>query len=181
MTSEIFNYIGLDQIDPAIILISLLVLYITTFLLVIIQHIKLNKIKKAYEKFMRGKNVRSLENEIAGLFEDIDFLKKSFQKTDLDIKEMKQNLLIAYQKVGIVHYDAFREMGGKLSFSIALLNNNNDGYILNSVHSTEGCYTYTKEVVGGSSYITLGEEEKEALTKAINCNVRSNIENDEKK
>jgi hypothetical protein len=147
---------------------------------VVIQHFKLNKIKKAYEKFMRGKNVRSLENEIAGLFEDIDFLKKSFQKSDVDMKEIKQNLLIAFQKVGIVHYDAFREMGGKLSFSIALLNSNNDGYILNSVHSTEGCYTYTKEVVGGSSYITLGEEEKEALTKAMNCNVKSKNESEEK-
>lgn len=181
MTSEIFKYIGIDQIDPAIILISLLVLFIIIFILVVVQHLKLNKIKKAYEKFMRGKNVRSLENEIAGLFEDIDFLKKSFQKTDVDIKEMKQNLLFTYQKVGIVHYDAFREMGGKLSFSIALLNGNNDGYILNSVHSTEGCYTYTKEVVGGSSYITLGEEEKEALAKAINCNVKTKNISEEKK
>lgn len=172
MTSEIFKYIGIDQIDPAIVLISILILFMIMFILVVIQHLKLNKIKKSYEKFMRGKNVRSLENEIAGLFEDIDFLKKSFQKTDVDIKEMKQNLLFTYQKVGIVHYDAFREMGGKLSFSIALLNGNNDGYILNSVHSTEGCYTYTKEVVGGSSYIMLGEEEKEALEKAINCNVK---------
>lgn len=58
-------------------------------------------------------------------------------------------------------------MGGNLSFSIALLDENNNGFILNSVHSVEGCYTYTKEVKNGSCKISLGEEEEKALNIAI--------------
>jgi hypothetical protein len=42
-----------------------------------------------------------------------------------------------------------------------------DGFILNSVQSSDGCYTYTKEVKKGECAITLGAEEKEALDKAI--------------
>lgn len=71
-----------------------------------------------------------------------------------------------FQKVGLVKYDAFHEMGGKLSFSLALLNETNDGFVLNAVHSREGCYTYIKEIVGGNSIIVLAEEEQEALDMA---------------
>lgn len=71
-----------------------------------------------------------------------------------------------FQKVGLVKYDAFHEMGGKLSFSLALLNETNDGFVMNAVHSREGCYTYIKEIVGGNSIIVLAEEEQEALDMA---------------
>ena len=67
----------------------------------------------------------------------------------------------------MVKYDAFHEMGGKLSFSLAMLNKVNDGFILNAVHSREGCYTYIKEVIKGNSVILLSEEEKEALDEAM--------------
>ena len=73
----------------------------------------------------------------------------------------------AFQKVGIIKYDAFSQMGGKLSFCLALLDENNNGFILNSVHSTEGCYSYTKQIIGGESKIDLGKEEAEALQMAI--------------
>lgn len=168
MTSNIFNYIGIGNLDPAYFLIAFLVLIIILFILVIVQFSKISKMKKTYEKFMSGRNVKSMEKEIIGLFDDIDFLKTSFKKNSDSIKSIKDNLLLAYQKVGVVRYDAFREMGGELSFSIALLNDRNDGFIINSVHSTEGCYTYTKEIVGGESFISLGDEEREALNKAMN-------------
>ena len=67
----------------------------------------------------------------------------------------------------MVKYDAFHEMGGKLSFSLALLDQKNDGFIINAMHSREGCYTYIKEIVNGNSIIVLAEEEKEALEIAM--------------
>ena len=71
-----------------------------------------------------------------------------------------------FQKVGLVKYDAFNEMGGKLSFSLAMLNESDNGFVLNAVHSREGCYTYIKEIIDGNSIITLAEEEQEALKMA---------------
>ena len=58
-------------------------------------------------------------------------------------------------------------MGGKLSFAVALLDKNNNGWIMNAMHSREGCYTYIKEIIKGESYVELAEEEAEALDKAI--------------
>ena len=67
----------------------------------------------------------------------------------------------------MVKYDAFHEMGGKLSFSLALLDRKNDGFIINAMHSREGCYTYIKEILDGNSIIVLADEEKEALDIAM--------------
>ena len=84
-----------------------------------------------------------------------------------EIRDLYKRLETTFQKIGLVKYDAFQQMGGKLSFSLALLDENNNGVILNSVHSTEGCYSYTKEINAGVSSLTLGKEEEEALRIAM--------------
>ena len=119
---------------------------------------------------MQGKDAKSLEKDIIGLYEDNKFLKTTVDKNKHDIRRLYKNMESTFQKIGIVKYDAFQQMGGKLSFSLALLNENNDGFILNSVHSSEGCYSYTKEIKDGECSISLGEEEKKALNMAMGIN-----------
>ena len=68
--------------------------------------------------------------------------------------------------MGLVRYDAFNQMGGQLSYSLALLDENDNGFIINSVHSTEGCYSYSKEIRNGDNSISLSQEEAEALAIA---------------
>ena len=72
-----------------------------------------------------------------------------------------------YQKVGIVRYNAFDGMEHKLSFALTLLDGDDNGFILNVMHTQERCYTYMKEVIKGQSYIELCEEEEESLDRAI--------------
>lgn len=136
-------------------------------IMVIVQAVKLSKLSKKYKKFMSGKNAKSLEKDIIGLYEDNRFIKASTEKNKSDIRFLYKKLASTFQKVGIVKYDAFNQMGGQLSFSLALLDENNSGFILNCVHSTEGCYSYTKEIRNGSCDISLGEEEREALDIAM--------------
>lgn len=167
MSSSILSSIGLGNLDVFYIFIFLLVLIIVLFVLVCLQATSLKKLKKTYNKFMKGKNAGSLEEEIAILFEDIRTLKSQNKTNAMNIDQLQRNQKICYQKVGIVRYDAFREMGGKLSFSIAMLDKEDNGFIMNSVHSSTGCYTYTKEIQNGMSGIDLGDEEKEALQKAM--------------
>lgn len=86
------------------------------------------------------------------------------------INKLFDNMKCTFQKIGLVKYDAFQEMGGKLSFSLAMLNEEDDGFVINAVHSREGCYTYIKEIVGGNSIIVLADEEQEALDMAKEAN-----------
>ena len=84
-----------------------------------------------------------------------------------EVRNLRKQVQKTYQKVGIVRYDAFNEMGGNLSFVLTMLNDQNSGWLLNAMHSREGCYTYIKEIINGKSYVELGEEEKESLERAI--------------
>lgn len=167
MNSNIFNNMGLGNLDIAYLFIGMAVLILILMILVIVQITKMSKLKKKYLKFMQGKDAKSLEKDIIGLYEDNKFIKASTEKNKKDIRVLYKKMESTFQKVGIIKYDAFRQMGGQLSFSLALLDENDNGFILNSVHSTEGCYSYTKEVKNGQCSISLGEEEKQALDMAM--------------
>ena len=82
-------------------------------------------------------------------------------------------------KYGIVKYDAFEDMGGKLSFVLAMLDKNNTGFLLNAIHSRENCFLYIKEIVNGESYVVLSEEEVEALRQAVNFGILQETELDD--
>lgn len=165
--SHFFSRIGLGNIDIGLILLGMAIIILMLLILLIIQIVKSNKLKKRLDKFVLGKDGMSLEQDIITLFEDNKFLRVSADNNKRDIRTLYKNMESAYQKMGLVKYDAFQQMGGQLSFSLCLLNENNDGFIINSVHSTEGCYSYTKEVKRGESSISLGQEEAEALAMAI--------------
>lgn len=168
--SSFLKQIGLGSFDMGYLLIIMAVMILillVILILLIVQIRKTGKLKKRLDNFLLGSDAESLEQDIVQLYEDNKFLKNSTEKNRKDIRILYKNMESAYQKIGIVKYDAFNQMGGQLSFSLALLDENNNGFILNSVHSTEGCYCYTKEVKLGESALSLGTEEAEALAMAI--------------
>ena len=169
MESELLKTIGFDKIDPAYFIIALLMICVGLLIYVILVNIKLNKLNNKYKSFMSGKDGKTLENVIERRFSQIDELIRCDKEMRKKVDAINENLLVTFQKIGIVKYDAFNEMGGKLSFAIALLNKENTGFVINAMHSREGCYTYIKEIIKGESYILLGEEENEAVKKAVNC------------
>lgn len=165
------NWIELIEQNTIYIILGLAALTIILLFVTIIIMVKQRKLNKKYKKFMQGTNGENIEAVILNKFTEIDILKADSKKIYAEIEKINENLLTTIQKVGIVKYDAFHEMGGKLSFVLALLNKNNDGVILNSVHSSrEGCYTYLKEIIKGESFLELSIEEKEALDQAIKYN-----------
>ena len=164
MESKILETLG---IDPGILILALFVLVVILFLLVISVNMKYTRLKSSYNSFMRGKDGRTLEDSIFERFEELDHLTEATLKNRQAIRRINEDMLSNFQKVGILKYDAFHEMGGKLSFALTLLDGNNSGYIINSMHSREGCYNYVKEIVKGESYIELSEEEAESLDNAI--------------
>ncbi|MBP1581480.1 MAG: DUF4446 family protein [Oscillospiraceae bacterium] len=164
MESKILAEIG---VDPAIILIVMFILIVVLFFMVINANMKYIRLKASYTSFMKGKDGKTLEESIFERFDELDEVTNMALKNRQEIRNLQEDLLGTLQKVGILRYDAFSEMGGNLSFALTLLDGNNNGYIINSMHSREGCYNYIKEIVKGESYIELSEEEAESLDRAI--------------
>ena len=157
-------------IDSDYIIIALVVATLILFILYIVNIVQMTKLKKRYKIFMSGKNARNLEKTLIERLDQVDALLEANNENEKNIKILFSNMKFTFQKVGLVKYDAFNEMGGKLSFSLALLNETDDGFVMNAVHSREGCYTYIKEIIDGNAIIMLSEEEKEALEMAKNSN-----------
>lgn len=163
--NSIFSNLG---IDIGYIVIGLAVLVLALLIVVIVLIAKVQKLNTRYTNFMKGKNGAELEQVIYERFGELDIMQKIETQHATEIKNLKRQFRSSFSKVGMVKYDAFKEMGGTLSFALALLTDRNRGFIINCMHSREGCYTYIKEIINGESYIALSEEEKEALKNAIN-------------
>jgi len=154
-----------------ILLIAVLVMSILTVALLsttMILLVKVSSLTKKYNAFMKGSSGLTLESTILNRFKEIDILKEESKYTSEKLNIACETLITAYQKIGIVKYDAFNEMGGKLSFSLCLLDDENNGFILTSMHTREGCYTYVKEIIKGESFVVLATEERRALEEAKN-------------
>lgn len=172
MSSKIFETIGLGNIDLAYIFIIILAMFIGVLVYAIMTAKKLKELSMKYDNFMKGKDAESLEEIIIKRFEQVDELIAENEKKTNQITEIFENLKTTVQKCGIVKYDAFHEMGGKLSFALVMLDQNNTGHVINAMHSREGCYIYIKEIINGESFIPLGDEEKKALDKALGNDVQ---------
>lgn len=161
---DIFNNLGIDAgyviLGLSCVVLILIILYIVLFS-------SFRKFKKNYSTFMQGKDGKDLETAILDKFSQIDKISDQVDMNAAEIGTIFDNMKFTFQKFSISKYDAFKEMGGKLSFSICMLTDNNDGFVMTSVHSSnEGCYIYIKEIIKGESYVLLSEEEKKVLTEA---------------
>ena len=153
-------------IDAAYILIGMAAMLLILLILIIVALCKLKKLNRKFDRFMRGKDAESLEDTILSCIEKNEQIDQMNQLLREDIIGLRKNQRITYQKMGMVKYNAFREMSGDLSYALALLDQEENGFIINSVYAKEGGYSYIKEIVKGESFILLSEEEKAALEKA---------------
>lgn len=149
------------------VVIGLAALVVILIIIMIVNQVKMNKLRKRYEVFMKGKTAKSLEDTLVFRLEQVDDLIKNNAANERNINAIQKRMEFAFQKYAVVKYDALEEMGGKLSYALCMLNEKNDGYIINTVHSREGCYSYVKEIIDGNSVIGLAEEEIQALEEAL--------------
>lgn len=164
----------LNQIpfDPAYLIAGLTVMVLLLLILVIVTMRKLGTLARKYDYFMRGKDAETMEDMILDQIEEIKGLKAEDRAAKDSLRILNRNFRASFQKFGMVKYNAFKGMGGNLSFAFALLDFTNSGFILNCVHSREGCYLYMKEVDRGQTEIVLGNEEQEALEQALGYSKR---------
>lgn len=167
MGSPILNKIGLGNIDILYVIIFLLICIIVLAVFLFLQGRKLKNLTERYDRFMQGSRAKSLEKRIGDIFEEQGIQRSLLDNHTRQIKDLYFRQQGNFQKMGLVKYDAFKEMGGKLSFCLVLLDENNNGFLMNSVHSSDGCYSYTKRIKNGQSDLELSPEESVAIKKAM--------------
>ena len=143
-------------------IVILLILYISSV-------VKLSGLKKSYSTFIKklgnGQNIDEMLREYINKVEVVENRNKQIIS---HCKRLEDNIAKCTQKIGMVRYNAFHDTGSDLSFTLALLNEYNDGVVLNGIYSRDMSNIYAKPVEAGKSKYALSDEEKQAIEKAIN-------------
>lgn len=168
------KFVSSLQSYSGILLLMLLIVVVILLVCVFNLSLGLNRLSRKYAIFMKGKDAQSLEKMFKRKFELIEKLTVNSEINAENIAKLEKMQNMILDKYGIVKYDAFEDMGGKLSFVLAMLDNNNTGFLLNAIHSRENCFLYIKEIVNGESYVALSDEEIQALKKAVNFGIEEN-------
>lgn len=152
--------------------IFLLILFISIVILLILYIISianLKKLRNSYLKFMsKLGNGENLEEMMKTYINRVNEVEKKNDEIINYCNKIDNNIKICSQKIGIVRYNAFKDTGSDLSFSLAILDDYNNGVVLNGIYSRDSSNIYAKPVENGESKYVLSNEEKEAIYKAIN-------------
>lgn len=136
-------------------------------LLVIILTFIVVKNNKDYIKFMKKiGNGNNIDEMLKTYLKDV----KEIKRDNLEIKayytKLDDDISSCIQKAGILRYNAFRDVGGDLSFAMALLDREDNGIVLNGIYGSESSNIYAKPIKKGQSTYQLSDEEKYAIELA---------------
>lgn len=150
------------------IILGLAALSLILTIVLIVNSISITKLSKKYRKFMRGSKDKNIEELIFDLLKKVDSAIEKTEKVNFLIGEVNNRLDKCVQKVSIIRYKAFDDMGSAaLSFSIAFLDAHDTGIILTGIYGRDECTTYAKPIEKGVPKYDLSQEEKHALQEAM--------------
>jgi hypothetical protein len=136
---------------------------IILFFMNISTKMKLKKLKSKYLKFMNGLSGVNIEQVLDDCLNKVNFVIDKNKEIEYQVNTIERTMYYCLQKVGVVRYNAFDNVGSDLSFSIALLDNNDDGLVLSSLYSRDSSSTYAKPVSNSKSRYALSAEEIKAI------------------
>lgn len=153
-------------------IIALGIIMLILLILVIVLFKALNSMEKRYRKIMRGTNPKNLEELVVSYLDKVDDAKNAAEGIKERFDDIDNRLKGCMQHVSIIRYKAFENVGSDLSFSIALLDDNNNGVILTGIYGRNDSTTYAKPIDNGISRYDLSEEEKHVLKEAMGQEVK---------
>ncbi|WP_196598108.1 DUF4446 family protein [Pectinatus frisingensis] len=160
---------GLNNEMLLYIIIAMAVLILLAYVIAVVLVVRINNMKKTYKQMMTGSNSVDLEKMLMEHIDKVEKVMEENAEIETDNRHIHNVLKTVIQKVGIVRFSAFKDVGGDLSYAVALLDETNTGIILSSIFSRSSSNTYLKPIDRGNSTYKLSDEEQEALNKAMMC------------
>lgn len=149
------------------IMIGLITALLILFILFLVAEIRISRITKRYNEFVLGVKDVNVEELLIRIGNELKEIRIDINNIQKDIENLETKFAFAIQKVGFVRYNAFAEMGSDLSFSIALLDKFNNGFVLTSIYGREHNICYGKPIKFGKSVYPLSVEEMQAIDRAM--------------
>ena len=160
---NLVNYIGAHE---ATLLLASMILILVLLILVVYQMVRISGMRSRYREMMRGTEVEDLESMLIKHVKDVEAVAATNARI-LEENELIRQFLRRTLVRTAVRFRAFEDMGGDLSYAVAMLDANNDGIIFSSIFARDDSRSYIKPIKGGSSEYALTDEEKSVLKEAM--------------
>jgi hypothetical protein len=149
-------------------IVGMIIIIVLLFMMVIVLFKAVGRVENKYKKLMRGTSNNNLEEMLLQRLNSIEDAKENSEKALKECEKLEIKMKDCIQKVAIMRYKAFENVGSDLSFSIAMLDDKNDGVILTGIYGRQESTTYAKPIDKGISRYDLSEEELCVLNEASN-------------
>ena len=162
-----------NTLNNSYVILGIVVVNIILLILYISSNVKLRRLNKEYRNFMKkiGKG-EDIDENLKVYIKKVEKVEKENKEIIQYCEDLNKELAKTIRKVGIVRYNAFKDTGSDLSFSLALLDEKNNGVVMNGIYSRDMSNIYAKPVEAGNSSYTLSEEEQQAIKKAMEVGKR---------
>ncbi|MBJ6361679.1 DUF4446 family protein [Paenibacillus sp. GCM10012307] len=137
------------------------------FVWLMVLSIRFGKMRRRYKKMMADTGIDNLEQLIEQLQHNDQLQQNKLQLQVEQLQLMKESLAQVKGRVGIHRYNAFSDQGSDLSFSLAIMNDKQDGVIISGIHGRDETYVYAKPLKQGESAYPLSPEERKAVGLAL--------------
>lgn len=127
---------------------------------------KLGKLKKAHKRLIGETGIPDLEGVLLSLHNKIGELEDSRAEQEQRLARQEKRLTTLKGRVGVHRFNAFSDSGSDLSFSVAIVNDEQDGVVITGIHGREQTFLYAKPLDKGQSAYMLSPEEKTAISQA---------------
>ena len=134
------------------------------------------RMKRQYAVLSAADGRASFVEVVARKAEEVEALRDDVARLADELRSTQRELQMAIRHVGVVRYDAFGDMGGRMSFSAALVDDHGNGFVLTSVHARSESRTYVKQLRGGMAEVSLSPEEAAAVGDAVASIPRGRLE-----
>ncbi|PKM87368.1 MAG: DUF4446 domain-containing protein [Firmicutes bacterium HGW-Firmicutes-12] len=162
---EIISIMGAQHIDIIILILS--ISYLIGIILLAVNIIRNKRLSRMYKILTTGAEAQNLEQIICKqtkVMEDLIEKIKIYDKRLIDVERLARKSI---HKVDLLRFNAFNEMGGDLSFALAMLNQQGDGIVLSSIYGREDARTYAKAIKKGQASQQLSIEEEKVIASAL--------------
>lgn len=154
------------NLDPDVVAVTAIVagvVALVALVLAIVLDVRLRRMRRRYLALQDGGDGESFIDAVARKVAEVEGLRADVSSLDSDVKGLRVDLADAIRHVAVVRYDAFNDMGGRMSFSAALLDDAGDGVVISSINGRTETRTYAKGVKAGNSDAELSPEEVQAI------------------
>lgn len=125
--------------------------------------VRYREIVKKSRILFSGKISGNLGKTVEEYLKNVQEVEDHCFKLDAEMKVVSKMAADGLHKIGFIRYNPFGDVGGNQSFSLALLDEKENGFVITSIHSREGTRVYSKQVSRGDSEYNLSDEEKKAI------------------